>query len=219
MSSSRSTYVSASGRPRRWAVAITVALLVGVAVVGALGYQVISTLSAAANGLPSADSRIAEETSPAGFSPGRKDGIVPDGTTVFDAQYPGIAYLDPELLAALRSAAERASAEGIEIQVNSGWRSKRYQKQLQRDAVAQYGSREAAARWVASPSRSAHVSGRAVDLGPFEASYWMEQHGAAFGLCRTYANESWHFELQPDAPRIGCARMYADPTEDPALLR
>ena len=47
--------------------------------------------------------------------------------TVFDDGYPGVANLDPGLLQALRDAATDAADEGIELQVNSGWRSPEYQ--------------------------------------------------------------------------------------------
>ena len=37
------------------------------------------------------------------------DGVLPDGVTVFDDQYPGVANLDPDLLQALREAATDAA--------------------------------------------------------------------------------------------------------------
>ena len=45
-----------------------------------------------------------------------------------------------------------------------------YQEQLRDEAVLKYGSDEAAARWVATPSSSAHVSEDAVDIGPSGAA-------------------------------------------------
>ena len=45
-----------------------------------------------------------------------------------------------------------------------------------------------------SPARSAHVKGYAIDVHPQAMAAWLEQHGAAYGLCRTYDNEWWHFE-------------------------
>src|SRR4029453_11431816 len=76
------------------------------------------------------------------------DGAVPEGVRVFDDDIPAVANLDPGLLRALRQAAMDAAKDGIEIVVNSGWRSREYQKQLIRDAVAKYGSEKEAARWV-----------------------------------------------------------------------
>ena len=65
----------------------------------------------------------------------------------------------------------------------------------------------------ASPDTSAHVSGHAVDLGHADATSWLSQHGAAYGLCQTYANEPWHYELRPAAIDRGCPAMYADATQ------
>jgi zinc D-Ala-D-Ala carboxypeptidase len=138
---------------------------------------------------------------------------------VFDDQYPGVTNLDPDLLQALRAAATDAADDGVEFHVNSGWRSPEYQSQLLREAVAKYGSEEEAARWVATPDTSAHVSGHAVDIGPFDATAWLSEHGARYGLCQIYRNEPWHYELRPDAVSGGCPRMYADPTHDPRMRR
>jgi hypothetical protein len=148
---------------------------------------------------------------------GRAGGAVPDGTTVFDTQVPGVANLDPALLRALRRAASDAAAEGVALVVNGGWRSPAYEEQLRREAVAKYGSEEEAARWVATGTTSAHVSGGAVDVGPASATPWLSAHGAAYGLCQVYGNEPWHFELRHGAAEHGCPAMYADPTEDPRL--
>ena len=67
--------------------------------------------------------------------------------------------------------------------------------ELLADAVRRYGSWEEALRWVATPDSSAHVTGDAVDIGAEEADRWLDRHGAAYGLCRVFANEDWHFEL------------------------
>jgi len=150
---------------------------------------------------------------------GEDDGAVPDGTTVFDAQVPGVANLDPALLDALRQAAADAADGGVEFFVDSGWRSPEYQERLLREAVSKYGSQEEAARWVATPDTSAHVSGAAVDIGPSDAAAWLSEHGAEHGMCQTYGNEPWHFELRPDAVDRGCPPMYADPTHDPRMQR
>jgi LAS superfamily LD-carboxypeptidase LdcB len=78
------------------------------------------------------------------------------------------------------------------------------------EAIARHGSAEAAHRWVLPPERSAHVAGLAIDVGPAAGARWLEERGSAYGLCRVYLNEPWHFEplvapgtpcpeLQPDA--------------------
>jgi zinc D-Ala-D-Ala carboxypeptidase len=142
---------------------------------------------------------------------------VPGGTRVFDDDLPAVANLDPALLGALRQAATDAAGDGVEFVVNSGWRSPEYQERLLREAVSEYGSEDEAARWVASADTSPHVSGDAVDLGPSDATAWLSEHGAAYGLCQIYGNEPWHYELRPEAVGDGCPAMYADPTQDPRM--
>jgi hypothetical protein len=148
---------------------------------------------------------------------GEGDGAVPDGTTVFDDGVPGVAKLDPDLLAALRRAATDAAGDGVEFLVDSGWRSPAYQEQLLQEAVSKYGSEEEAAHWVATPETSPHVSGDAVDIGHSDATAWLSEHGAEYGLCQIYANEPWHDELRPEAIDHGCPDTYADPTHDPRM--
>jgi hypothetical protein len=150
---------------------------------------------------------------------GEGGGALPEGTTVFAGEIPGVANLDPALLGALRQAATAAANDGVELFVDSGWRSPEYQEQLLDEAVSEYGSEEEAARWVATPDRSAHVSGDAVDIGPSEAAAWLSERGAEYGLCQIYANEPWHYELRPEAVDHGCPPVYADPTRDPRMQR
>ncbi|MDP3951490.1 M15 family metallopeptidase [Microbacterium sp.] len=140
-----------------------------------------------------------------------------DGLSVFDEQAPAVTRLNPELLDALRRAATDAEADGVAFEVNSGWRSPEYQSSLLRAAVDDYGSEEEAARWVATAQTSAHVSGDAVDIGPLTATDWLAQHGAQYGLCQIYGNESWHYELRQEAVDGVCPASFSDPTEDPRM--
>jgi len=141
-------------------------------------------------------------------------GAVPADTSVFDDEVPGVVKLDADLLAAVRRAATDAGS--VRFTVDSGWRSAAYQEHLLRQAVSKYGSEAEAARWVATPQTSAHVKGDAIDLGSAGAT-WLAEHGAAYGLCRVYGNEPWHYELRPDAAEHGCPPVYADPTHDPRM--
>jgi D-alanyl-D-alanine carboxypeptidase len=145
------------------------------------------------------------------------DGHLQGSVTVFDESASAVANLDPKFLKALRSAATDAADQGIQLQVTSGWRSADYQAQLLRDAISKYGSEREAARWVATPDTSPHVSGDAVDIGKSDAVTWLSRHGAAYGLCQIYRNEPWHYELRPKAVDQGCPGMYADPTHDPRM--
>jgi D-alanyl-D-alanine carboxypeptidase len=208
---------------------VAVLLVVLGAIATALGNQLLgSSPSPASSSSSSSSSRAASPTdvrrsedrdlrSGHHGALGEADGAVPDGTTVFDDEIPGVAKLDSALLGALRQAATDAADDGVEFVVDSGWRSPAYQEQLLHDAVLKYGSEAEAARWVATPSTSAHVSGDAVDIGPSGAAAWLSEHGAQYGLCQIYGNEPWHFELRPEAVDHGCPSMYADPTHDPRM--
>src|SRR5687768_15693419 len=186
-------------------------LVVIAAIAAALGYPLLASSSS------TAVSPIDVLRSEHHGALGEADGVVPDGTTVFDDEIPGVANLDPALLGALRQAATDAADDGVEFFVNSGWRSPEYQDQLLREAVSEYGSEEEAARWVATANTSAHVSGDAVDIWPFDATAWLSEYGAEYGLCQIYSNEPWHYELRPEAIDHGCPPMYADPTHDPRM--
>jgi D-alanyl-D-alanine carboxypeptidase len=188
-----------------------------VAIVAALGSKSLVSSSLTVPSPSSAATPVDRSRNEQRDALGEAGGAVPDGTTVFDDEVPGVAKLDPGLLGALRRAATDAADDGVEFVVDSGWRSPAYQEQLLREAVSRYGSEEEAARWVATPTTSAHVSGRAVDIGPSDAAAWLSGHGAAYGLCQIYGNEPWHYELRPKAIDHGCPPMYADPTQDPRI--
>ncbi|RKS05053.1 D-alanyl-D-alanine carboxypeptidase-like protein [Nocardiopsis sp. Huas11] len=125
-----------------------------------------------------------------------EDGYVPEGEGLpAAAEVPALERLEPELRAAVREAAAAAEAQGVEVVVTSGWRSERYQRFLLDAAEQTYGSAEEAARWVATAEESSHVTGEAVDVGYTDAADWFSRFGSEFGLCQTYANELWHYEL------------------------
>lgn len=146
-------------------------------------------------------------------------GHVGESLSVFDALSPAVTRLSPDLLKAVRRAATDASADGVKFAINSGWRSPEYQSLLWRSAVDEYGSEDEASRWVATARTSAHVSGEAVDIGPRGATDWLERHGAQYGLCQIYRNESWHYELRPEAVGRTCPVPFIDPTQDPRMHR
>ncbi|MGY2066509.1 VanZ family protein [Blastococcus sp. SYSU DS0619] len=127
------------------------------------------------------------------------------------ADVPAITGLDSALRTAVQDAARDASAHGVDFHVSSGWRSAAYQQALFDAAVEQYGSPAAAREWVLRPDESSHVTGDAVDIGPTDAMSWLAQHGSDYGLCQTYGNEMWHYELAVE--RGGrCPAPAADPT-------
>lgn len=139
------------------------------------------------------------------------DGYIGDGEGLspFATEYPAVGNLDPELLEAVQHAATDAARDGVDLLITSGWRSARYQQALLDAAVAQYGNEAEARRWVNTPEKSTHVTGKAVDIGPTAADLWLQQHGNRYGLCQIYANEMWHFELATEPGGI-CPQPIAD---------
>jgi hypothetical protein len=207
-------------------------LLLVIAAIAALGYQwpasSSSTDSSSSTAAPPIHVLRREPPGPRGETGaaapngrrgalGEADGAVPDGTTVFDDELPGVAKLDSDLLGALRRAAADAAGDGVKFYVASGWRSPEYQKRLLREATSKHGSEAEATRWVATPETSEHVKGDAVDIGRSGAAAWLSAHGAAYGLCQIYGNEPWHYELRPEAIAHGCPPKYSDPTQDPRM--
>ena len=222
-------YTQPAQATTRWIPRILVAglLVVVGASAAALGYPLLaSSPSTAASPIdvPRTRQAVGEAAPPIGIphserrgALGEADGVVPGGTTVFDDETPGVANLDPALLGALRHAATAAADDGVEFYVTSGWRSPEYQNQLLREAISEYGSEEEATRWVATAETSPHVSGDAVDIGPLNATAWLSERGAEYGLCQIYRNEPWHYELRREAIEHGCPPMYADPAHDPRM--
>jgi hypothetical protein len=202
---------------------LAAAIVVGAVLVGALGrHSLVAWSWAGAASIAPEPPRHRPDDVLRGAhhgAAGEADGVVPDGATAFDDELPAVARLDHRLLGALRRAATDAARDRVEVHVNSGWRSARYQEQLLQRAISRYGSEQEAARWVATPETSAHVSGDAVDVGPAEATAWLSEHGARYGLCQIYDDEPWHYELRPDAVHHGCPPRYADPTHDPRTQR
>ena len=140
------------------------------------------------------------------------DGFVPDGVTLSPSDdVPAITHLDPDLRAAVQEAVRAAAEDGVELRISSGWRSAEYQQALLDAAVVEHGSLERAREYVLTPEESEHVTGDAVDVGPTDAMYWMQQHGADHGLCQTYGNEIWHYELATE-PGTDCPPPLTDAT-------
>ena len=185
-------------------------VVLGAVLVGIIGYQALTPSSfSAANPI---DALLGDRQA----AHGAAAGVLPDGATVFD-DYPAVTNLDPALLAALRQAATDAAHDGVEFYVNSGWRSAAYQERLLDEAVSEYGSKEEAARWVATPETSPHVSGDAVDLGaPTPGSGWPST-GPGTGCARSTATSPGTSSCGPRPSAHGCPPMYADPTSDPRM--
>jgi hypothetical protein len=130
-----------------------------------------------------------------GFAPVVTDRI-PDPTTSLplSAPIPGTTNMQTAAAAAFARAFADARAAGLRPEIRSAWRSAAWQQILFDRAVTRYGSTAEAGKWVLDPAKSAHVKGYAIDVHPQAVASWLETHGSAYGLCRTYDNEWWHFE-------------------------
>lgn len=209
-------------RRRRRRIAVVLTALASAVVIAFAVQQSLAAASADAvqeGTTPAAPPAPSEQIDGTVIAPSEADGVIRDGDqpTVFDVDRVAVGNLDPALLAALQRAATDAEGDGVTFLVNSGWRSPALQERLLQDAIAEYGSEAEARRWVATAETSAHVSGDAVDLGPLPTLDWIARRGWRYGLCQIYGNESWHYELRPEAVTDGCPEMYTDPTEDPRM--
>ena len=120
---------------------------------------------------------------------------------------PGTQGLDPSLAQAFTRARTAALAAGLDLRINSGFRTAAVQQRLYDDALAKYGSPAKARRWVLPPAESDHVKGLAIDVAPAAGATWLEKHGVNYGLCRRYLNEWWHFERLAPAAGQRCPAL------------
>jgi hypothetical protein len=136
--------------------------------------------------LPVRAHAVAEATSPAAASAAPSAPAVASG-----GGYSGpLAYrqgepMRPDVAAAFDRMAEAASAAGIALIVNSGFRSDAEQAAL----FAQNPD----PRWVAPPGTSLHRCATELDLGPPAAYGWLAANAPRFGFLRRYSWEAWHF--------------------------
>ena len=124
--------------------------------------------------------------------------------------------INPLVLARFLSAQAAAKELGIELSIDSGYRSPEKQNYLYQRAIKTYKSAEEAMKWVLPSDLSRHPWGLALDVNlnhDKSGATWLEANGATFGLCRVYVNEWWHFEpltapggicppLLPDASQV-----------------
>ncbi|MEU2089090.1 M15 family metallopeptidase [Nocardia beijingensis] len=146
----------------------------------------------------------------AGFSAGeaRADTAVAIERRESAGSATGTEGLDPALALAYTLAEREAHAQGVPLSITSGYRTPAEQQALWEDGVATYGP-DNARRWVLPPEESTHVSGDAIDVGPQQGARWLEANGYRWGLCRSFENEWWHFELQT-VPGTQCPPMLPD---------
>ena len=145
---------------------------------------------------------------------GEADGAVPDGATVFDDGFPAVATLIQLSSVPCARPQRMPRTTGSSSSSIVAWAFPEYQEHhLQAVSAARRGSCPLGGH----RGHVCHVSGDAVDIGHSDATAWLSEHGADYGLCQIYCNEPWHSELRPEAIDHGCLPMYADPTHDPRM--
>jgi LAS superfamily LD-carboxypeptidase LdcB len=80
--------------------------------------------------------------------------------------------------------ASAASADGINLIINSGFRSNAEQAQL--------FARHPDPKWVAPPGQSLHRLRTELDLGPAGAYSWLARNATRFHFVQRYSWEPWH---------------------------
>jgi Flp pilus assembly protein TadG len=135
------------------------------------------------------------------------EGVIAEARAVLDPEAIGPAPvssvaattrgLHPSLEKAVRRLVHAAAGR---LRVASGYRSTARQTELWEQALARYGSAEAADDWVARPGASMHERGLAVDLAG-DLDLAVEIVGRLhLPLHRPLPNEPWHFELLGSRP-------------------
>ena len=124
------------------------------------------------------------------------DGALARARAVIDPEAFAPVALGSGLHPRLEAAVNRlVAASGGRISVTSGARSRAEQQRLWQEALAKYGSAEAADDWVAPPGHSMHEKGLAVDLGGDLALAAELVDRLDLPLWRPMDHEPWHFEL------------------------
>lgn len=120
--------------------------------------------------------------------------------------------LQPEFASGVYRMVQDAHAAGIPLQITSAYRSPEVQAQLYQNALAKYGSPEAARKWVAPPGRSQHNKGTAVDFAingslirdaNSPAAQWIRANAARYGLAVPMDWEPW--QVEPMGSRGGAS--------------
>ena len=117
-------------------------------------------------------------------------------------------YVTIETKKALLKMAESAKKSGINLIIDSGFRSVWYQRVIIRRRLEKGEEYKKLITFVAPPGYSEHHTGRAVDFVPSEARFaysktykWLKENAAEFGFFETYPEdttgvtpwESWHW--------------------------
>jgi hypothetical protein len=91
----------------------------------------------------------------------------------------------PDVARAFDRMSAAARGDGVDLIVNSGYRSDAEQAKL--------FARHPDPRWVAPPGRSLHRNATELDLGPPSAYAWLARNAERFHFVQRYSWEPWHY--------------------------
>lgn len=112
---------------------------------------------------------------------------------------------------AFTAMASEARKAGVRLEVDSGFRSNRYQKQILERVLARGVPFDQAVRRIAPPGYSEHITGQAVDIVPSNGSFgdteayrWLRKNAGRFCFRETYPRSSsgdypwepWHWRFE-----------------------
>jgi Transglycosylase SLT domain/D-alanyl-D-alanine carboxypeptidase/Putative Flp pilus-assembly TadE/G-like len=103
----------------------------------------------------------------------------------------------PDVAAAFDAMAAAASADGVDLLINSGFRSDAEQAIL--------WEQNPDPRWVAPPGTSLHRCATELDLGPAAAYGWLAANASRFGFVQRYSWEAWHYGFVDGPPPCSAA--------------
>ena len=145
------------------------------------------------------------------FDPARMDLVRLPVELVFENRN---IYVTRETREAFVRMAEAAASDGVELMVDSGYRSAAYQQKIFQRKMASGDDFYDIARWVAPPGYSEHMMGTTLDLVPsnwtfsgIPADRWLQENGGEFSFTQTYPQEShsgfswepWHWKYTGDS--------------------
>jgi LAS superfamily LD-carboxypeptidase LdcB len=168
--------------------------------------------SASASASPGASASSSANPSKSSADPKKSDSDDSGGDTPqeqADAVNP--QKLNADAAAAYGKIKTAMATDGITLSLTSGKRSREHQQRLWDEEVRTTGSSPAARQRVLPPELSSHVKGNAIDIGPATAQTWLQKAGPAYGWCRLYDNESWHFEFKTGYKTAGCPARKPSP--------
>ena len=117
----------------------------------------------------------------------------------------------PDVALAFDRMAAAAASDGVDLIVNSGFRSNAEQAAL----FAAHPD----PKWVAPPGQSLHRLGTELDLGPAGAYGWLARNATRFHFVQRYSWEPWHygFTLNAGTASVGLGGAGADRDGDRTL--